>query len=114
MPDVRVNPQQIDADGIAIAFAGSLSTSDTYLVSNDGRVILHFKKSAAVVCTVTVDTPGSVGGLAVAQRTITVPASTGDIEAGPFPPDLYNQPGANDLEFTLSDIDGLTVAAKRL
>jgi hypothetical protein len=112
--DVRINPQQLDEDGLAPQYTGSLSASDTYLVNNDGRVFLHFKKTGAGDCTVTVETPGSVGGKAIADRTITVPATTGDVMAGPFPPSEFNQPGAHDLEFTLSEVTGLTVAALRL
>jgi hypothetical protein len=69
---------------------------------------LHFLKTAAVDCLVTVQTPGQAGGLAIAERTFTVVATSGDIVAGPFAPGIYND-GLGDLRFTLSDIDGLDV-----
>jgi len=111
MSDVALAPQRVVRTGLAASYTGSLSTSNTYQVNNSGHMILHFKKSSAVDCVVTVDTPETVDGLAVAQRTVTVPATTGDKFIGPFPPGHYNQPGTNYLEFTLSDVAGLTVAA---
>jgi hypothetical protein len=59
---------------------------------------------------VTIDTPNTVDGHAVAQQTVTVPATTGDVFAGPFPKSVYND-SQGDLTFTLSDVDGLTAAA---
>lgn len=114
MADVRLNPQQVDEDGLTATYTGSLSVTDTYLVNNDGRTIMHFKKSGVGACVVTIDTPGTVRGLAVADRTVNVPATTGDVFCGPFPPNVYNQPATHDLKFTLSDIAGLTVAALRV
>lgn len=120
MADNRLDVQQIDEDGLVAAYAsagsgaGQLNVSDTYKINNDGRVILHFKKSGASDCIVTVDTPGSVNGLAIAQRTATVVASTGDVFMGPFPPAVYNQPGTSDFQFTLDQITGLTAAALRI
>jgi hypothetical protein len=112
MADVTLTVQQIAAAGITPAYTGSLSTSNTYKVPNDGRVFLQFKKSEATDCTVTITTPATKGGLAIADRTETVAGSTGDVMAGPFPPAIYNASGV--LSFTLSNIAGLTVAAFRL
>jgi len=109
MADVRLTPQTLVPTGITPSYTGSLSTSNTYQVRNTGRCLLHFKKAAAVDCTVTITTPKTVGGLALAEQTVTVPASTGDKMIGPFPPSIYNN-SIGDLEFTLSDIDGLSVA----
>jgi hypothetical protein len=109
MAEVAIAVQRVLPTGVAPTYTGSLLTTNTYLVRNSGRVMLHFKKAGASVCTVTIQTPATVGGLAVAEQTNTVPASTGDIMAGPFPPRIYND-GAGDLRFTLSEITGLTVA----
>ena len=109
MANVRLTPQAINSAGIVPTNNGSLSVSDTYLVSNNGRVMLHFLKTGAGACTVTVTTPGTVDGLAVTDRTITVPATTGDRMHSKFSPDVYNDENG-DLAFTLSEITGLTVA----
>lgn len=110
MADVRLTPQKITRTGITPSYTGSLSTSDTYLVRNDGKVFLHFKKTGAGDCTVTIQTPKKVDGLDVSERTVTVPATTGDKMIGVFPPLVYNDFGSQDLKFTLSEITGLTVA----
>ena len=64
--------------------------------SNDGRTLLYVENGGADSATVTIDTPATVGGLAVAQNAITLSAGQGKI-CGPFPPEIYNQPrGATD------------------
>lgn len=112
MADVRLTVERASRAGLAATYNGSLSAADTYLVRNDGQIVLHFKKSGAGACTVTVKTPTTVDGLAVADRTFIVPATTGDVFAGPFPPKDYNEGG--DLNVTLSDVVGLTVAVVRV
>lgn len=109
MVDVVLTPQRPSDVGAAVTRTGSLSTSNTYLVRNDGRTLINWQKSGAGACVVTVQTPAKVGGLDVAERTISVPATTGDIIAGPFPPNIYND-AVGDMRFTLSEITGLDVA----
>jgi len=109
MAEVRIAPEDVLLTGIEATYTGGLLTTNTYKVRNSGRVILHFLKGAAVDCVVTIPTPKTVAGLAVADTAVTVPATTGDKFIGPFPRDLYND-GSNDISFTLSDVDTLTVA----
>lgn len=109
MADVRLAVQKVVPASVTPTYTGSLSASNTYQVRNSGKVMLHFKKSGAGDCTVTVTTPATVGGLAVAEQMFTVVASTGDKMAGPFPPSIYND-SLQDLNITLSEITGLTVA----
>lgn len=115
MADVAVTVQQITEVGLSPSFQGSLSASDRYQFPNDGRTILHVKKSGAGSCVATVVTPGTVGvgDLAIADRTVTIAASTGDVMIGPLPPSVYND--ANGLcSVTFSEITGLTMAVLRL
>jgi len=111
---VVIAPQKIVKAGLAPAFTGSLSTGNTYRVNNDGKTALHFKKTGAGACTVTIDTPRSVAGLAIAQHTVNVPATTGDVMVAGLLPGVFNQVGAGYVEFTLSEVTGLTVAALQL
>lgn len=113
MADVRIDVEKVIPGGLAATYTGSLLTTNDYLIKNDGKTILHFKKSAAVNAVITVETPITVDGLAVAERTATVPASTGDRFMGPFPTRVYNDT-SGDLRFTPSDVDGLTVAVLRI
>lgn len=111
--EVRLSVEQVIKGGLAATYTGSLSGSNTYKVRNDGKVFLHFKKTSAGTCTVTITTPGTSQGLAISDQTITVPASTGDKFIGPLPMALFND-SASDVSFTLSDEEGLTVAVLRL
>ena len=110
MSDVRIVPERVLPIGLGATYTGSLSDSDTYMFRNKGNMILHFKKSGAGACTVTIETPVTIGGLAVAEQTVVVAATTGDEFIGPFPPNIYND-GSHDVRVTLSETTGLTVAA---
>lgn len=105
--------QEITDAGITPAYQGGLTTTDTYTFPNDGRVFLHFKKTGAGAATVTVVTPATNRGKAVADTAISVPATTGDVMAGPFPTDLYNSTTTGLVTLSASDIAGLTVAVLR-
>ena len=113
MANVTLTPQQISRTGVDLTDTGSLSTSNNYFFRNTGREFLHFKKTGAGACVVTIVTPKTVAGLAVADPTVSVPATTGDLMVGPFPPDTFNNP-SGDVEFTLSEITGLTGACAAL
>lgn len=113
MAVVELTVQEITRAGIDLTDTGSLSISDSYEFENDGRTFLHVKKSGATDCTVTVATAAEVDGKAVADLTVTVPATTGDKMIGPFPRDVYNDSDGK-VSVTFSNITGLTVAAARL
>jgi hypothetical protein len=113
MADVRRTPQDVSRSGLAATYYSGLLTADTQVINNDGRVVLHFKKSGAGACTVTIATPNTIDGQAVADRTVNVPATTGDVFVGPFPEKHYNDP-SGDLRVTLSEITGLTLAVLRV
>ena len=113
MADVDVAVEKITRAGIDAADTGSLSVSDTYKVLNNGRTFLHFKKTGAGACTVTFISPRTVDGLALADPTVVVPATTGDVMVGPFETESFND-SVGKLAFTLSEITALTVAVLRL
>jgi len=120
MATITLTVQDMSRAGLAVSRTASgasplLNVTDTFIFNNTGREFLHFLKSGANSCTVTIDTPGTVDGLAVAQRTATVAATTGDVMVGPFPPATYNTPGSANLSgFTVSEVTGLSVAVVRL
>jgi hypothetical protein len=109
MADIRLAPQQSVDTGVTPTYTGSLTTTDTYVIRNSGRMIVNFVKTGAGDCVVTIQTPKVVGGLAVAEQTVTVVATTGNKFIGPFTPSLYND-GYGDVRMTLSNITNLTVA----
>ena len=113
MAEVRLTPEAVLPTGLAASYTGSLSTENTYLVRNTGRTVLHVKKSGAGDCEVTIATPATLGGLAVAEQAVTVPATTGDRFIGPFPTHIYND-GNHDLNLTFDEVTGLTIAVLEL
>ena len=110
MATVPLTPQLLVEAGVVPTYhvPAELTTADTFSVLNAGRLFLYAKKSAAVDCVITFVTPVLFRGKAVADLAVTVPASTGELFIGPFDRALYNLNG--DLSFTLSDVDGLSIA----
>lgn len=112
--EVRLSVEQSLKSGLAATYTNSgLLAANTYKFRNDGKVFLHFKKTGAGSCTVTITTPGTSQGLAIADQTVTVPATTGDQFVGPLPPSLFND-SSSDVSFTISDTVGLSIAVIRL
>jgi hypothetical protein len=114
MSEVRKNTEKVVRTGRAATYHADLvASTNNYVVRNPGNVILHFKKSGAGNCNVILVTPKSVDGLAITDRTVTVPATTGDLFIGPFPPDIYNNANG-DIDFTVSEVTGLTLAVLQI
>lgn len=113
MATVTLTPDVMTEAGVAVNYVGSLSTSNTYQFRNNGKTILHFKKTGANPCTVTVNSPQTVRGHAVAAATVVVPATTGDVHIGPFPADVYDSL-THDVTFTLSEVTGLVVGVMQI
>lgn len=110
MADVRINPQRVTPNSITPAYTSPLLTTDTYLVRNTGRMMLHFKKTGVGAATITIQTPVKLADLDLAEQAVTVPATTGDKMIGPFPPAVFSD-ASQDVRFTASDVAGLSVAA---
>jgi hypothetical protein len=108
-PVVKVNSTGHTPTYVAVA-----SNADTHQVQNNGRMFLHFKKTGAGNAIVTVQTPRTIDGNAIAEKTLTVVATTGDEMIGTFNPSVYNQLGQHYLQWTVDDVVGLTVAALQI
>lgn len=106
MANIAVTTQYPTANGITPAYQAP-NTTDTYQVQNDGKTVLHVKKTGANPCNVTIQTPGTVDGQAIADRVVTVPAASGDKIIGPLSREAYS----DTLNITFSEITGLTFAA---
>lgn len=89
--DVPITP--IDAarnnNGVNITDTDTaVSSSNNYLILNNGRVVLIITNGAGAN-TVTVESTKTVDGLAVADLTASLSANK-TYALGPFPPDVYN------------------------
>lgn len=112
MAEVTLAVQAVNPSGVTPSYT-SVLTANTYLVNNNGNVLLHIKNAGASSCTVTIETPHTVGGLAIADKTVVVPATTGDVMIAAFPPGIYNGSNSN-MKVTFSSEDSVSVAAVRL
>jgi len=88
MARTEITYQQVVRTGLEQTYAAAVADGEKF--SNDGRMFLHVKNGAAAPITVTVQTPGTVDGLAVAEQVITV-TNAEERMIGPFPPGIYNQ-----------------------
>jgi hypothetical protein len=113
MATVVLNPDLAVEAGVAPTYNGGLSVANTYKFRNNGKTLLYFRKTGAGACAVTIASPLTVRGHAVAAQTVNVPATTGDVVCGPFARDVYDDING-DCTFTLSEITGLTVAVIQL
>lgn len=109
MAQIRLNVQKPSDAGVAPTNNGGLTTTDTFLVRNSGQTLLHFLKTGANACTVTITPQRTARGKAIAVTTFVVPANTGTMVAGPFAPDIYNDVNG-DIYVTLSEVTSITCA----
>lgn len=103
--------QQVSLNGMAPAFSAATAT-DGDAFQNDGNVLLEVKNTSAGVVTITIPTPAKVGGLDVADVSVTVPATTGDRIIGPFDPTIFNQADGS-VYVNNSAASGVTLMAFR-
>lgn len=111
----EVTAQSISRSGITPSFAAADANGHKF--RNDGKVFLEVKNASASPITVTIQTPGTIDGLAITDRTVTVAATTGDVMIGPFPPGAYNQKSGSDRDMVYVDysaVTSVTVALFRL
>lgn len=91
----------------------AMAAADNYITRNNGRMILHFIKAGAGNATITIVTPNTVDGLAVAERTFVVTGSGGVEFAGPFNPGVYND-ASGDMDVSTDEDTGITVQALQI
>ena len=87
------------------------ANSDGEEFDNTGKQFLHIKNGSGGSITITIVTPGTVdeGDLAVADRTIAIPAGK-ERMIGPFPPATYNQ-SDETVDVNFSGVTSLTIGA---
>jgi len=114
MARVALTVQQIGRDGSGLAVTNPAPASTQLSIpNNDGRMFLEVKNTGATTQTVTVQTPGQVAGLDVADLVATIPPTSGDRMIGPFPTSVFNQSDGS-VYVDLSATTTMTVACFRL
>jgi hypothetical protein len=99
--------QEIGRAGVTPSFTSAAGGGDT--CPNDEKTFLEVKNGGGASIDVTVETPGTVDGLAITDRVVAVPAS-GDKMIGPFPKQYYSA----TLDITYSAVTSVTIGAFRL
>ena len=100
--------QSIVRGGLEPAYTAA--NADGHSVTNDGkRTFVHVNNGSGSEVTITIDTPGTVDGLAISDREVAVPAGE-ERMIGPFPTDWYNQSDGT-VHVDYSDTTSVTIGA---
>lgn len=103
--------QKIIRAGLVPAYAAANADGHS-IPNNDGRTFIHVK-TGATPTNVTILTPGTVDGNAVADKVEAILANSEQM-LGPYPPEVYNQPGTNEVHVDLSAVANVTIGLFRL
>jgi|GEM_PF-661066 len=111
-------PQSLSSAGVEPTFTAAVA--DGHKIPNNGRMILYVKNDDASSKTITVQTPGSVDGLAIPDRTVAVPAGEERV-IGPLDTGTYNMrdgaAAATEREMVYVDysaVTSVTIAALKI
>lgn len=103
--------QQVSRSGLNPTF--SAANVDGHSVKNTGAEAVYVKNGGGAPINVTIPTPGTVDGQAIGDRVVAVP-NGGERIIGPFPKNVYDQPGTDDVHVDFSAVTSVTVAALRV
>lgn len=104
--------QEVTTLGLDPAYTSA--NADGNWFANNGRTLFHAMNGSGGSITITVQHPGTMDGLAVADLTVAVPAGE-DRMIGPFPKRFEQGGSAAGLVYVdYSGVTSLTVAAIRL
>jgi len=106
-----LTPQVPSLAGLTPSYAAANSGGDQ--VACDDRTFLHVKNTNGSSRDITIATPGTVDGLAIADVVVTVPATTGDKMIGPLKASTFADSNGF-AQITYSAATGVTVAAVRI
>lgn len=110
MARTEITYQQIARTGLEQTYAAANADGNKF--SNDGRMFLHVKNGGGAPITVTIQTPGTVDDLAIADQAVVV-TNAEERMIGPFPPTIYNQ-SDRMVYVDYSAVTSVTVALLRL
>lgn len=112
MATVPLNAQAKTFAGLTPTFtpAGGTGAGNGFVFDNpDGKTDFRIKNTSGSSVTATIKARGSVGGVALADQTFTVPATTGDVTIGNLDPAAFG----SLVTIELSANTGITAAVLR-
>lgn len=107
MARTPITAQVATSAGLTPTFEAANTDGNSYVL-RQGRV-LRVKNASAAAITVTLPTPGTVDGLAIPERTVNVPATSGDVLIALGKGDAYRQSDGTVL-VDYSAVASVTVA----
>lgn len=105
MARTELTVNQITIDGVVQALIAAAADGNSF--RNSGRQFILVKNGDSAPHTVTFQTPGEVGGLAL-EDPATVIAAGASVLFGPFRPLLFNQTAGVDIGKVYVDYSGVT------
>lgn len=69
--------------------AGGIGAGNGFTFDNDGKTDFRIKNASGAQITATIKARGSIGGVALADQTFTVAATTGDVTIGNLDPAAF-------------------------
>lgn len=113
MAKVALTLQAVSTAGLTPSFGAA--NADGYAIDNSsGRAAIYVKNGGGAGITVTLEIPGSIDGVAKADKTVSIGAGAEKI-IGFFPRNVYDQTEpdtsmANAVGVTFSSVTSVTVA----
>ncbi|MCA9940552.1 MAG: hypothetical protein KC418_18065 [Anaerolineales bacterium] len=107
MARTALSTTQVSRTGVAMS--PSAANVDGHSLAYQENLLLYVANGGGSPITVTIQTPGTVDGLAVADRTVTIPAGS-NRWIGPFPKEQYRQSDGS-IYVDFSGVTSVTVAA---
>jgi len=91
MSDVNLTIYDCDDDGIGNLTdnAVTINTANDYYFLNNGACKVYVENTTGVTVTMTIETPNTVAGLAIADKDVTLATGKADL-FGPFAPGAFN------------------------
>lgn len=109
MARTALTVQDITRSGVNPTANSADATNDHVINNNDGMIFLRITNGGGGASAWTANTPGSIDGMALPDKTLSVPAA-GTRYFGPFPQEIYG----STLEIDLDVDTSVTVEVMRM
>lgn len=103
--------QSVPLAGVVPSYSAAAGGGDTFLPSNN--TFIHVKNGSGGSITVTIVTPGTVSGQAVADVAVAIAAGAEKM-IGPLPGSLFARASDGRADLTYSGVTSLTLAVLEL